>query len=130
MEALDNFSKALSIQIKTEYIASQSNLDKDRYVFAYTITIANHGDKPAQLLSRYWLISDTNGKKIEVRGDGVVGEQPIIAPSSQYTYSSGSVLETPVGTMEGYYVMQDMESSEQFKLNIPIFRLAQPNILN
>ena len=83
------------------FIAEQSVPDKDRYVFAYTITITNVGLVPAQLLDRHWLITDSNGKIQEVRGDGVIGEQPYLRPGEIFRYTSGAILETPVGTMQG-----------------------------
>ena len=81
------------------------------------------------MLRRYWSITDANGKHTEVRGDGVVGEQPELEPGSSYTYTSGAVLETPVGTMQGHYEMQTKDGS-LFEAPIPLFRLAVPNVLN
>jgi len=98
-------------------------------VFAYTITIRNTGKLPVQLLTRRWLITDAGGKVREVRGDGVVGEQPRIRPGEIHRYSSLSIIETPVGTMEGSYGMIDGDG-ESFSASIPIFRLAVPGILN
>jgi len=89
----------------------------------------NHSVETVQLLKRYWLITDANGKETEVHGDGVVGEQPQLAPGSSYSYTSGAVLETPVGTMQGHYEMTS-QSQLSFKAAIPLFRLAIPNILN
>ena len=88
------------------YVEAQSQPEKDKYVFAYTITIKNHS-RNTKLHSRYWLITDANGKETEVEGEGVVGEQPTIRPGESYKYTSGAVLDTPVGTMEGYYVMRN-----------------------
>ena len=117
------------VEVETFYIAAQSDPAAQRYVFAYTITIRNHSSEPVQLLRRYWLITDANGKETEVHGDGVVGEQPQLAPGSSYSYTSGAVLETPVGTMQGHYEMTS-QSQLSFKAAIPLFRLAIPNILN
>ncbi|MDP5137197.1 Co2+/Mg2+ efflux protein ApaG [Rheinheimera baltica] len=117
------------VEVETFYIAAQSDPSSDRYVFAYTITIRNLSEESVQLLRRYWLISDANGKQTEVEGDGVVGEQPCLAPGSSYRYTSGAVLETPVGTMQGHYEMATSQH-ERFKTDIPLFRLAMPNILN
>lgn len=117
------------VEVETFYIAAQSDPAAERYVFAYTITIRNLTDKTVQLLSRYWLISDANGKQTEVDGDGVVGEQPRLTPGDSYRYTSGAVLETPVGTMQGHYKMITAEK-EHFRADIPLFRLAMPNILN
>ncbi|KKO44889.1 heavy metal transporter [Arsukibacterium ikkense] len=124
-------SESFDIQVKVDnfYLGAQSDPASDRYVFAYTITIENHSAEQVKLLKRYWLITDANGKQAEVFGDGVVGEQPVLAPGASYSYTSGAVLETPVGTMQGHYEM--LSSSQQpFKAAIPVFRLATPNILN
>lgn len=117
------------VTVETFYIAAQSDPSAQRYVFAYTITITNLSDITVQLLRRYWLISDANGKQTEVAGDGVVGEQPTLAPGSSYRYTSGAVLDTPVGTMQGHYEMVDA-NQQPFVTDIPLFRLAMPNILN
>lgn len=117
------------VQVETFYIPSQSDAAAERFVFAYTITIRNDSTVPVKLLRRYWSITDANGKHSEVRGDGVVGEQPELAPGSSYTYTSGAVLDTPVGTMQGHYEMQSSDGSE-FDAPIPLFRLAVPNVLN
>ena len=93
------------VEVETCYIAPQSDPTAQRYVFAYTITIRNLSSDTVQLLSRYWLITDANGKQTEVEGEGVVGEQPTLAPGSSYRYTSGAVLDTPVGTMQGHYQM-------------------------
>ena len=117
------------VEVETFYIAAQSDAAAQRYVFAYTITIRNHSTETIQLLRRYWLITDANGKQTEVSGDGVVGEQPQLAPGASYRYTSGAVLETPVGTMQGHYEMIT-SAQDSFKTAIPLFRLAMPNILN
>lgn len=117
------------VEVETFYIAAQSDPAAERYVFAYTITIRNHSSDTVRLLRRYWLISDANGKQTEVEGDGVVGEQPQLAPGSSYRYTSGAILETPVGTMQGHYEMETLQH-EHFQATIPLFRLAMPNILN
>jgi len=116
-------SARMSIQVQSLYIASQSSPEEERYVFAYTITIRNLGRNAVQLLGRYWLITNGNGRETEVQGEGVVGEQPVIAPGSEFQYTSGAVIETPMGTMQGHYVMQD-EEGETFHIDIPVFRLA------
>lgn len=116
-------SARMSIQVQSLYIASQSSPEEERYVFAYTITIRNLGRNAVQLLGRYWLITNGNGRETEVQGEGVVGEQPIIAPGSEFQYTSGAIIETPMGTMQGHYVMQD-EEGETFHIDIPVFRLA------
>jgi ApaG protein len=111
------------------FIAEQSAPEKDRYVFAYTITITNEGTVPAQLLNRHWLITDSNGKIQEVRGDGVIGEQPYLKPGEKFRYTSGAVLETPVGTMQGQYTRHPDEG-ENFNANIPQFTLSIPRTLH
>ncbi|MGD9423615.1 Co2+/Mg2+ efflux protein ApaG [Pantoea sp. NSTU24] len=113
----------VSVHVQSQYVASQSSPDEDRYVFAYTITIRNLGRSAVQLLGRYWLITNGNGRETEVQGEGVVGEQPHIAPGNEFQYTSGAVIETPMGTMQGHYVMVD-EQGETFHVDIPVFRLA------
>jgi len=116
-------SARMSVQVQSLYIASQSSPEEERFVFTYTITIRNLGRNAVQLLGRYWLITNGNGRETEVQGEGVVGEQPVIAPGSEFQYTSGAVIETPMGTMQGHYVMQD-EEGETFHIDIPVFRLA------
>ncbi len=118
----------IRIDVETSYLGEQSNPREQRYVFAYTITILNEGGQPATLLKRHWIITDANGGVKEVRGDGVVGEQPRLEPGQGFRYSSGAVLETPVGTMQGTYQMIDADG-EPFEAPIPLFRLAMPGIL-
>ena len=113
----------VSVHVQSQYVASQSSPDDDRYVFAYTITIRNLGRSSVQLLGRYWLITNGNGRETEVQGEGVVGEQPLIAPGNEFQYTSGAVIETPMGTMQGHYVMVD-EQGDTFHVEIPVFRLA------
>ena len=119
------------IEIKPvpHFIPDQSSPDDDRYVFAYTITIRNEGTKPARLVTRHWLITDANGKVQEVVGDGVVGEQPHLQPGQGFRYSSGAILETPVGAMQGRYHMV-ADDGEQFDAPIAPFRLAMPGVLH
>jgi ApaG protein len=124
-----SLSFEIPVSVETFYVSAQSDPAMGRYVFAYTITIKNHSSETVQLLKRYWLITDANGKETEVHGEGVVGEQPQLAPGSSYSYTSGAVLETPVGTMQGHYEMTS-QSQLSFKAAIPLFRLAIPNILN
>ncbi|QKJ85792.1 Co2+/Mg2+ efflux protein ApaG [Paramixta manurensis] len=116
-------SPRVCVQVQSAYVESQSLPEEERYVFAYTITIRNLGRNPVQLLGRYWLITNGNGRETEVQGEGVVGEQPHIAPGSEFQYTSGAILETPMGTMQGHYVMVD-EEGETFHIDIPVFRLA------
>ena len=119
----------ISIEVATDYVHEQSEPDDSRYVFSYTITIANLGDVPARLLSRHWVITDANGKVQEVRGDGVVGEQPHLNPGEIFRYSSGAVLETPVGSMQGSYRME-ADNGKSFDARIPPFTLAMPGVLH
>ena len=122
-------TQPIAITVKTAYLDEQSEPQLKRFVFAYTITIANMGDAPAQLLKRHWIITDGNNVQQEVLGDGVVGEKPHIAPGHRYTYTSGVVLETEVGTMEGYYHMQT-DDGWAFDAPIPTFALTHPKSLH
>lgn len=126
LTALGNTIRVAAI---SAYLAEQSEPDERRFVFTYTISIHNAGQSPAQLLTRHWLITDADGRVQEVHGDGVIGEQPTIAPGQTHTYSSGAVLETPVGTMEGRYGMVS-DSGTPFDTPIPVFSLAVPGVLN
>ncbi|OUS09836.1 Co2+/Mg2+ efflux protein ApaG [Gammaproteobacteria bacterium 54_18_T64] len=121
--------RSIQVQVATEYLSHQSKPHKKEYAFAYHITVSNRGDEDAQLLSRHWIITDGNGLRREVKGMGVVGDQPLICPGENYKYSSGAVLETEVGTMGGSYHMQD-GNGVGFDVEIPIFSLALPNALN
>jgi ApaG protein len=120
---------AIVVNVKTKYLREQSQPADNRYVFAYTITITNNGDSNAQLVSRRWLITDSDQQVQEVEGLGVVGKQPHLAPGASYTYTSGVVLATETGTMSGSYQMQDDEG-EQFEANIPEFALVPPHLLH
>lgn len=129
----NNFSSRtdsdIQVQVKTEYLAHQSNPAQSRYVFAYHITVTNTGHQNAQLLTRHWIITDGEARVQEVKGDGVVGDQPRLAPGESYEYSSGTVLETPVGSMHGSYGMV-RDNGEHFDAPIPAFTLAMPRILH
>ena len=120
---------ALEISVATQFLDEQSDPDGERYVFAYTIRIRNLGRLPAQLLDRHWVITDGNGKVEEVRGEGVVGEQPRLEPGEAFTYTSGAVLETAVGTMQGSYHLTGDDGTE-FDAPIPAFTLAVPRTLH
>ena len=119
----------IRIHVATDYVDEQSEPEADRYVFAYTITILNTGDVAAQLISRHWVITDANGKVQEVSGDGVVGEQPHLNPGEEFQYSSGAVLETPVGAMQGLYRMK-ADNGVSFDAPIAPFTLAVPGVLH
>jgi ApaG protein len=118
----------IRVDVETVYRDDQSDPNDGRYVFSYTITIRNEGKVPARLLTRHWLITDANGKVQEVRGDGVVGEQPYLKPGQGFRYSSAARIETPVGAMQGSYQMVG-DDGIQFDAPIPPFRLAMPGIL-
>ncbi|NMP30313.1 Co2+/Mg2+ efflux protein ApaG [Thalassotalea sp. M1531] len=120
---------ALSVNVKTQYLPEQSNQADNQFVFSYTITITNNSEVSAKLLRRRWVITDSNGDESIVEGEGVIGQQPVIKPGNKYTYTSGSVFNTPVGTMHGHYQMID-NNQNTFWVDIPVFRLALPNILN
>lgn len=124
-----NEDNNISIEVATDYVDAQSEPDIGRYVFAYTITIENLGSVPARLISRHWIITDANGKVQEVSGDGVVGKQPRLVPGEKFRYSSGAVLETPVGSMQGRYNME-ADGGVSFVAPIPAFTLAVPGILH
>ena len=126
---IDRSSHNIEVGVQTTYIDDQSDPDADRYVFAYTITISNTGKTPAKLINRHWLITDSNGKVQEVRGEGVVGEQPHLKPGEVFRYTSGTVLETPVGTMEGEYEML-ADDGREFKAPIDRFSLSVPRVLH
>ena len=117
------------VEATPHFIESQSSPDDGRYVFAYTITITNIGAVPAKLLNRHWLITDSNGKVQEVRGEGVIGEQPYLKPGESFRYTSGAMLETPVGTMHGQYTMISDEGVN-FDAAIPKFTLSIPRTLH
>jgi len=117
------------IDVETDYVQDQSKPEDNRYVFSYTITITNNGSLPAQLISRHWVITDANNKVQEVRGEGVVGEQPYLSPGESFRYTSAAMLETPVGCMQGEYQMI-ADDGVEFDTLVPIFNLSTPNILH
>lgn len=119
----------ISVAARTAFIPDQSDLESGRYVFAYTITITNTGSVPAQLVSRHWVITDSNNQVQEVRGLGVVGEQPTLRPNESFQYTSGTAIATPVGTMRGSYQMV-AEDGAQFDAPIPEFTLSMPRVLH
>lgn len=119
----------ISVSVQSEYRADHSDPQAGRFAFAYHISIANHGEQHAQLISRHWIITDGNQRREEVRGLGVVGEQPRIAPGTAHAYSSGAVLRTAVGSMEGSYQFV-RDDGRVFQVPIPAFRLAVPHALN
>jgi ApaG protein len=119
----------INISVRTAYIPEQSDPNSDRYVFAYTVVIANEGTEAAQLISRHWVITDAENQTQEVRGLGVVGEQPFLRPGETFEYTSGTSLATPVGTMRGTYQMVS-EDGQKFDAEIPEFTLTMPRVLH
>lgn len=125
----DTPSNKIRVEVETSYLEEQSDPRDKRFVFSYTITIRNEGEVPARLMTRHWIITDANGNVKETRGDGVVGEQPYLKPGQGFRYSSGAVIETPVGTMQGSYQMVD-DDGKHFDAPIAPFRLAMPGVLH
>ena len=119
----------VDVSVTTRYLPEQSQPEQNRFAFAYNVTLVNQGQLPAKLLSRHWLITDGDGHVQEVRGAGVVGQQPLIAVGERHTYSSGTVMATRVGTMQGSYQML-AEDGKQFDALIAPFRLAVPGSLH
>lgn len=119
----------IQVSVKTNYLPAQSAPEQNRYVFAYTITITNTGNIPAKLVTRHWLITDANNHTHEVRGEGVVGEQPYLVPGMSFEYTSGTVLETPVGVMRGSYQLV-ADDGTPFDAEIPAFTLSTPRTLH
>ena len=119
----------IDIEVETSYMADHSEPEKDRYVFAYTITLVNRGSISAKLLTRRWIITDADNRIEEVEGEGVVGEQPTLKPGEGFRYTSGTVVETPVATMHGSYKML-AEDGNTFDTNIPQFVLSAPRVLH
>jgi ApaG protein len=125
---MSSAANKIRVEVETSYVDEQSDPTESRYVFAYTITIRNEGAVPARLLTRHWIITDANGKVQEARGDGVVGEQPHLKPGQGFRYTSGAVIETPVGAMQGTYEMI-ADDGQRFDAPIQPFRLAMPGIV-
>ncbi len=119
----------IAVTVNTEYLADQSDPDNNRWVYAYHICIENQGSQSAQLLTRHWIITDSEEQQQEVHGEGIVGQQPNLAPGEQFTYTSGTILETPVGSMHGSYQMI-AEDGTCFDAPIPVFTLAPPHTLH
>ena len=124
MQALD-----IEVRVKTRHLPQHLPSDSPQFAFAYHVSIVNHSTETVQLINRFWRITDANGKTSEVSGSGVVGKQPILQPGETFDYTSGAVLDTPVGNMEGYYEMET-ENGERFRVPIDVFRLAVPNIIH
>jgi len=122
-------TNGIMVTVKSEYIPERSSLSSRQFAFAYTVRIENQGDETAQLRSRHWIITDGNGSVQEVRGDGVVGAQPVLRPGENFEYTSWCVLATPSGTMRGTYQMVT-DRGQAFEADIAPFRLALPATLN
>jgi ApaG protein len=122
-------TSGIRVAVRSQYLAEQSDVRAGRYVFAYTIRISNESKHTVQLRSRHWRIMHGNGKSEEVRGPGVVGKQPVIAPGAEFRYTSGCVLTTPHGTMQGTYDMS-LDDGTVIEVEIPAFSLAAPHTLN
>ena len=119
----------IHVDVKTAYLDNQSAPDANRYVFAYTITITNTGSAPARLMTRHWIITDANNRVQEVHGEGVVGEQPYLVPGMSFEYTSGAMIETPVGSMRGSYQLV-ADDGTYFDAEIPPFTLSIPRTLH
>lgn len=119
----------IKVRVRSTYVEEQSSPENEQYVFAYTITIENIGTIPAKLLTRHWIITDANGKIREVRGDGVVGEQPYLRPGEAFRYTSAAMIETPVGSMHGSYQMI-ADDGVAFDAPIVAFGLSIPKLLH
>ena len=125
----ENKKYEIDVSIRTMYLPDQSDIEADRYVFAYTIMISNAGDIASQLISRHWIITNENGSSEEVRGLGVVGEQPLLKPGDSFEYTSGTAISTSVGLMKGSYQMV-AEDGHHFDVTIPEFVLSAPRVLH
>jgi ApaG protein len=126
---MDTDRYCVAVEARSLYLADQSDPELARFVFAYTIRLRNEGALGARLLRRHWIITDANGEAEEVRGEGVVGQQPLLAPGEQFEYRSGAVLKTAVGSMRGSYAMQAADGTE-FEAPIAAFTLSVPRALN
>ncbi len=119
----------IAVKVRTAYLADQSDPERGRHVFAYTISIRNNGTVAAQLISRHWIITDAHNRVQEVKGIGVIGEQPVLQPGESFEYTSGTTIATAVGTMRGSYQMRAADGT-QFDAAIPEFTLSMPRVLH
>lgn len=126
---MSNEAYKIEVAVLPAYLAEQSDPTNDHYVFSYTVTIRNEGKEPARLMTRHWIITDGDGQVQEVRGDGVIGEQPYLKPGEGFKYTSGTFMNTPVGTMQGSYQMV-ADNGDKFDAEIPSFTLSVPNTLH
>ena len=129
MNDSDKSAPRLHIVATPKYLDEQSEPQEQRYVFAYTIEIENVGEVPCQLLNRHWIITDGTGEVEEVRGEGVVGQQPHLVAGQKFEYTSGAILKTPVGTMHGEFEFTD-DAGARFEVPIPVFSLRVPNLIH
>ena len=134
---LGSISENVTVSTVTSFIEQQSDIKTNRFVFSYKITITNNSDRVVQLLSRHWIIQDANLKVEEIYGEGVIGEQPILNPGQNYSYTSGAIIETEIGTMEGRYFLitksnnsSNLSDATEFEISIPKFTLAIPRTLH
>ena len=121
-------TQGIEVSVECFFLDDKSDVEKDQYVFAYRVRLKNHSDRTVQLISRHWIITDSNGTVRHVKGEGVVGQQPIMAPGEEHQYISGSQLESPLGTMHGTYQMRD-EAGKMFDVEIPVFTLSAGDYL-
>ena len=126
---MNNEDYKISVEVTPAYIKEQSNPNQGHYVFSYTVTIINNGKLPAKLLARHWIITASNGETQEVKGDGVVGEQPYLKPGEGFQYTSGTMMKSPAGSMAGSYQMIS-DDGFHFDADIPEFYLVAPNTLH
>lgn len=118
-----------TVEVESRYIEQESDPSRDRYVFAYTITIRNQGSAPGQLVNRHWWVTDGQGEVQEVQGPGVVGQQPRIVPGESFRYTSAALIGTPVGAMHGHYEFT-RDDGERFEVPIPAFSLCIPSLIH
>jgi ApaG protein len=126
----DTRTRGIRVQVRSQYVPERSDPDEDKYFFAYHIRIRNEGEQTVQLVNRAWTITDGRGEVQEVRGPGVVGEQPVLEPGEEFEYTSACPLDTPLGTMEGRYEMVVPDGGERFDVRIGLFSLQNPQALN
>ena len=125
----ESITEGVHVRVESFYVDSNSKPEEGIFVFAYLVKLKNISDRTVKLLRRHWIITDSNGEINDVKGEGVVGEQPILKPGEEYQYNSGSHLKSPMGTMQGSYIMTNNEGIE-FEVKIPCFTLAVPGIIN
>lgn len=126
----DTLTRGIRVRVRPRHLAEQSEPARQHWLFAYHITVVNEGRDTVQLMSRHWVITNGEGKVEEVRGAGVVGQQPVLKPGEEFQYTSGCPLDTPVGTMHGEFTLVNVASGESFEAKIEPFRLAVPSALN